>query len=152
MLIRSATHEDLDRLLEFEQKLVKIERPFDTTIIQEGIVHYYDLAKFIDDDKVELCVAEIDGHVVGSGYAKIKKGLDFVNQEFTGYIGFMFVDAKHRGKGIGKEVLDYLVDWLQNMNIEHIVLEVYAENAGAIEMYKKCGFKKFTQKMKYIGK
>lgn len=151
MTVRTATHNDLETLLEFEQKLVTFERPMDSTIIQEGTVHYYDLAKYIDDEKIEVAVAEIDGHVVGSGYAKIKKGLDFVNQDFTGYIGFMFVDSNHRGKGIGKEVLEYLVNWLQSKNMEHIVLEVYAENTGAIEMYKKCGFKNFTHTMKYIG-
>jgi hypothetical protein len=38
VIIRKATQNDLPRLLDFEQNIVKTERPFDKTL-KEGLIH-----------------------------------------------------------------------------------------------------------------
>ena len=57
--IRKATLADLPLLLEFEQALIKVERPMDRTI-KEGEVSYYDIADFIQQADTEVLVAECD--------------------------------------------------------------------------------------------
>ena len=70
IIIRKAVQSDLDTLFEFEQGIVTTERPFDHTL-KEGEIHYYDLEAMIGAEDVQLLVAECDGELAGSGYARI---------------------------------------------------------------------------------
>jgi len=56
MVIRPAVHNDLQKLEEFEQGVIKAERPFDHTLNPDPI-HYYNLEKLITNDNTSksLC-------------------------------------------------------------------------------------------------
>ena len=56
--IRKATIEDLPVLFEFEQGVLRAERPMDGTLKLKN-TYYYDIPNLIDDSSVELVVAEI---------------------------------------------------------------------------------------------
>ena len=71
MKVRTALAEDLEVLLEFEQKIIEAERPFDSTI-KDGEIHYYDLRQLIESPHAEVMVVEINQILIGSGYAVIK--------------------------------------------------------------------------------
>ena len=43
---RKAVHSDLETLFEFEQGIIRTERPFDHTL-KEGLIHYYDIEAMI---------------------------------------------------------------------------------------------------------
>ena len=60
--IRKATLADLPLLLDFEQALIKVERPMDSTI-KEGEVSYYDIADFIQQTDTEVLVTECDSKI-----------------------------------------------------------------------------------------
>ena len=68
--IRTATLDDIDILLEFEQGVIKAERPFDVTLGADPIT-YYNLEELIVSDDASLVVAEIEGEIISSGYALI---------------------------------------------------------------------------------
>ena len=70
--IRPAKEEEIKTLLEFEKAIIETERPFDSTFKDEEI-HYYDLLELIRSPGSEVVVAEINGQLVGSGYAQIRK-------------------------------------------------------------------------------
>ena len=72
--IRTATHADLPILLEFEQGLIGADRPMDPLLKTEK-THYYNLPKMLDNENIEIAIAEIDGKPVGCGYGKIIKAL-----------------------------------------------------------------------------
>ncbi len=84
-------------------------------------------------------VAEIDekivGHLVLLGYSNPRR-------KHAAYFG-MAVHRDFTKQGIGSELLNEAIkacdDWL---NISRIELEVFADNAAAIALYKKLGFKK----------
>src|SRR5687767_8337366 len=105
--IRPANTEDLPTLFEFEQGVIEAERPFDPTLKQDPI-HYYDLQAMIDSDDVQLLVAEIDGLLVGSGYARIEKSKIHYKHPHYAYLGFMYVRPHYRGKGINKKIIEAL--------------------------------------------
>jgi GNAT superfamily N-acetyltransferase len=148
ILIRSATIEDLPTLLEFEQGIISTERPFDETLLSEEF-HYYDLAARIKEPDAEVVVAEINGRVVGSGSAIVKKGNSYNQFADYSFLGFMFVAPDHRGKGINKLIIENLIDWSQRKGLKEIRLQVYSDNLPAIKAYEKVGFKKILTEMRY---
>ncbi|GLU42471.1 GNAT family N-acetyltransferase [Allomuricauda sp. NBRC 101325] len=147
LIIREAHLDDLPVLLQFEQEIVKAERPFDPTI-REGHVSYYDLKSMIADSNACVVVAEVDGHIVSSGYAIIKKARHYLDHEDYAYLGFMFTDVVYRGKGINAQVIDFLKIWAEAKGLNEIRLTVYNDNLPAIKAYEKVGFKKHIIEMR----
>jgi len=57
----------------------------------------------------------------------------------------IFISKKFRGKGIGSVLLDELLNRCKEINLDTISLSVYKKNIGAINLYKKKGFKVFKE-------
>ena len=140
-IVRLATKNDLATLDTFMDGLVEAERPMDLTI-KDGKVIYYDLEGFILSEDAVLYVAELNGELVASGYAKIKKDRIYLKHKTHAYLGFMYVPEKHRGNGYNKLIVDVLLAWSKTRNINEIRLDVYETNPSAIRAYEKTGFKK----------
>ncbi|MGM5469463.1 GNAT family N-acetyltransferase [Flavobacteriaceae bacterium LMO-SS05] len=140
-IVRIATLEDVPVLLEFEQGLIKAERPMDVTI-KDGKISYYDVSEFIKNDDSELYVVELNHEIVATGYAKIKPDRPYLKHTKQGYLGFMFVPEAHRGKGYNKLIMDALIAWCKEQGVYEIRLDVYDVNDSAIRAYEKVGFKK----------
>lgn len=146
---RKALLKDLDVLLDFEQGIINFERPFDTTLKDEKI-NYYDLEAMITSNDVFIAVAEIDGELVGSGYARIESGKPYLKHNTYAYLGFMFVKENSRGKGVNKLIIDALNVWIISQGIEEVRLDVYVDNPGAIRAYEKAGFKGHLLNMRML--
>ena len=146
-IVRLATKNDLTTLDIFMDGLVEAERPMDVTI-KDGKVIYYDLEGFILLEDAVLYVAELNGELVASGYAKIKKDRIYLKHEAHAYLGFMYVPEKHRGNGYNKLIIDALLAWSKTRNIKEIRLDVYETNPSAIRAYQKTGFKKHLIQMR----
>jgi len=140
-IVRQATLKDVPILLEFEQGLIKAERPMDPTIKDEKI-SYYDVSEFIKNEDSTLYVVELGEEIVASGYAKIKPDRHYLKHDKQGYLGFMFVPEKYRGNGFNKLILDALIAWCKERQIFEIRLDVYDVNHSAIRAYEKAGFEK----------
>ncbi len=137
--IREATLNDLDVLLTFEQGIISAERPFDPTI-KEGEVHYYDIAAMIYEPHISVVVAEVDGKVIGSGYARIEDAKPYLKHTQHAYLGFMYVVPEFRGKGVNSLIVRNLAEWARGRGIKEMLLEVYDENGPAVRAYEKAGF------------
>ncbi|RYY95262.1 MAG: GNAT family N-acetyltransferase [Chitinophagaceae bacterium] len=137
--VRTATAADLDTLFEFEQGVIRAERPFDPTL-RAGHIHYYDLAALLDDAGADLVLAERDGNVLGSGYARVVAAKPFNAHTHYAYLGFMYVRPEARGQGINALVLEALEERARARGLAELRLEVYAGNAPAIRAYEKAGF------------
>ena len=138
--IRPAKEEEIEILLEFEKGIVDTERPFDITL-KDGEIHYYDLLELIRSPESEVVVAEMDGQVVGSGYAQIRKADLFLKHTHFAYLGFMYLMPAFRGKGVNQLLLEALITWAKAKGISEIRLDVYDENIVAKNAYLKAGFK-----------
>lgn len=137
--IREATLNDLDVLLTFEQGIIAAERPFDPTI-KEGEVHYYDIAAMIYEPHISVVVAEADGKVIGSGYARTEDAKPFLKHTQHAYLGFMYVVPEFRGKGVNSLIVGNLAEWARSQGIREMILEVYHQNGPAVRAYEKAGF------------
>lgn len=149
VIVRTATLDDLEVLLAFEQKIIETEKPFDCTLKDEKF-HYYDLKDHIVRVDAEVVVAVVNGEVVGSGFARIENAKPYLKHNKFGHLGFMYVMPEHRGKGINNLITSALINWCRQHGLSEIRLEVYNENSSAIKAYEKAGFKPLITQMRYI--
>ncbi|MEM7487156.1 MAG: GNAT family N-acetyltransferase [Bacteroidota bacterium] len=146
-ILRDATLADLPILLDFEQELIKAERPFDSTLGEDPI-SYYDIKQMILDDDASVVVAELDGKIIASGYAIPKKARHYLAHEQYAYLGFMYTQPDYRGMGVNARIVDELKHWSLARGLNEIRLTVYSDNVPAIRAYEKVGFKRHIIEMR----
>ena len=139
MKYRHAILDDVPQLRNLEQKLIEAERLYNPLIRESG-VRYYDIEALISDHKSVLLVAETSNNVVATGYAKVRQSKQSLSHAFDGYLGFMYVAKDFRGSGVNKEIMDRLIAWSREQGVKDIYLDVYADNAPAVNAYLKAGF------------
>ncbi|MCK0147389.1 GNAT family N-acetyltransferase [Arenibacter sp. F26102] len=145
--IRMATLADIKTLLSFEQEIIRAERPFDETLDVDPI-SYYDLKQLVLSDEATVMVAEVGHNIIGSGYGLIRDAKPYLDHKKYTYLGFMYTDPDHRGKGVNKAIVDALVQWSKSKGIYEVRLTVYNDNLPAIRAYEKVGFKKHIVEMR----
>jgi len=139
IIVRQATLQDMETLLRFEQGLIRAERPFNSTL-KDDPVTFYDIEELIRAPHIELVVAVQAGELIGSGYARIEKARHYEKHPVHAYLGFMYVDPAHRGKGVNRKIIAALQDWAIARQVTEMRLDVIYDNASAIRAYEKAGF------------
>jgi ribosomal protein S18 acetylase RimI-like enzyme len=132
--IRTANLNDLETLLEFEQGVIKAERPLDP-FLGDGTLSYYN-------------IPVANKELVGSGYLKIEDSSHYHKNPKHGYIGFIFVKPAFRGKKISHLILASLKDWGKEKDLKELRLDVYSNNYNALKSYNRFGFTKGLVNMK----
>ena len=61
------------------------------------------------------------------------------------------VKKKFRCNGIGKKLLESLINLSKETNLDSLILEVNWKNEPAINLYKKSGFKRIGTRKKYYN-
>lgn len=137
--IRTAVKADLPVLKEFEQGIIATERPFNDCLKSEHFC-YYDIGALIESGSATVMVAESNGKIIASGYARIRESKPHLVHAKHIYLGFMYVAESHRGQSINKLVVDALIVWGKEQGLNDFYLEAYAQNQSATSAYKKLGF------------
>jgi len=145
--IRKADLKDLQTLLDFEQGVIKAERPLDP-FLNNGPLSYYDLPEMISSRSFHLIVAVVNEEVIASGYVRIETAQKYHKNPQHGYIGFMYVKKSFRGKKISTLILDSLRNWATKKNLKELRLDVYSNNTPAIKAYERFGFLKSLVNMR----
>lgn len=84
-----------------------------------------------------LAIAEWEGRFAGAG--RLFPGSENTLFRHVAQMG-IFVLQPYRRKGIGKQLLAWMIDWTAGANLEKIVLSVFATNQPAIRLYRQFGF------------
>ncbi len=79
--------------------------------------------------------ALVDDEPVGMGWAVIESA-----ELPVGHIYQMWVKPQHRGSGIGRLVLEHLLDWFKSRGVASVFLGVTCGNSPAKSLYESCGF------------
>ena len=145
--LRSAVIKDLPILLQFEQGVIKTERPFDKTL-KPGNITYYNIEKLIQSKKSEVIVAILNNELIGSAYISIKKAKPYLDHSEYAYLGFMYIVPEFRGKGVNKLIIDELKLWAKSKEIFELRLDVYDGNESALKAYEKAGFSRHLINMR----
>jgi len=147
IIIRAAVQSDLPILKGFEQGIIATERPLNDSLKTDEIC-YYDISALIDADNSVVMVADDNGQVVGSGYARIKESKAHLVHDHHAYLGFMYVAPSHRGRGINQLIIQSLINWGKTQGMQDFYLDAYTQNHSAIRAYQKLGFNSSLVEMK----
>jgi len=79
---------------------------------------------------VGLCMVEVER----PGSLAIQRGRAHVN------VDVLVVEYNHRGKGIGRALMEAAKDWAENRTIFEVQLQVYDANEAALAFYEGEGF------------
>lgn len=152
IILRSAEEKDAEFLLDF-LKITAAETPFllrEPDEIALSIEQEQDFIKAKKDSENEiLLIAEIEGKHIGNcslmsvgGFRRYRHRCEIAIALYQEYCGL----------GIGKAMLEMLLDIAKQVGYEQAELEVIANNKSAIALYEKLGFQKygtFPNNMKY---
>ena len=129
--IRRAVKQDCSRLLELVQELAEYERaPNEVTVTLE----HFQNSGFGENPMWWAFVAELDGIIVGFALYYIRYST-WKGQRM--YLEDILVTNDMRGKGIGKLLMDRLIEEAKEKKFNAIVWQVLEWNEPAINFYKK---------------
>ena len=140
MKVRPAKEEEIQVLLNFEQKLIEFEKPFDPTL-KDGNISYYNILSKIKNKDSLVLVVEYNNEIIGSGFGDIIRAKPFLKHEYFTSLGFFYVKDEYRSKGVNKLIIKELIKWSKKRGVSEMILNVYDENTNAKAAYLKYGFK-----------
>jgi RimJ/RimL family protein N-acetyltransferase len=151
--LREATPEDAEQIINYVLRLLKdplsnmerSEGEFNISVEEERkILQEYNEAK-----NAMYIVAEENNQIVGLLQCSCKNK---IKTKHTISLGIS-VDQEYRKRGIGRKMMEYLLDRAKNnKEIKRIELLVFETNENAIELYTKMGFEIEGRKRKAVYK
>ena len=93
-----------------------------------------------------MLIAEEEGKIAGLLLADINIDPTGVS---TGYIRSVIVGAPFRKKGIGKKLVSEAINYLKNMDVDTILINVRGTTAQAMKLYENLGFRELYRVMEY---
>lgn len=88
------------------------------------------------DNNVHVIICKVDDKVVGTALLSTYK----VISGYRGMVDDVVVDASQRGEGIGRKLMEKLLDVGKDMGLDEILLFTGHHRAPAISLYKSLGF------------
>ncbi|MGL6108453.1 GNAT family N-acetyltransferase [Romboutsia sp.] len=94
-------------------------------------------SKFINDDKMGVkvdLIKDLDKDLY-IGYC-----ISTINKELAGEIDSLFIEAEYRKYGLGDQLMNRALEWLNNKEAKTKKIVVAEGNENALEFYKKYNF------------
>ena len=153
MKIRIAKLEDIEQLWEFEMN----HRIHDNNILWAKLSDLYNygfwevdkkdfsdqLSEYLSRKDMKILIAEENKKVVWSIIWEIKS----LFKSDKWYIVDLFIASEYRSKWYGQLLVQEMLCWFKEYNIEYVNLWVLSNNSKALEFYKKLWFEEFLVKM-----
>lgn len=95
----------------------------------------------IKSDNRLVFVYKINGEFIGEGALVLDTGdPDYTVKDRRVYVSRMIVKKEYRNRGIGSEILTFLIGKAKEMGFEEMTIGVDKDNTNALHLYKKFGF------------
>jgi ribosomal protein S18 acetylase RimI-like enzyme len=147
VIIRPAVPADLPAVGRLGALLVQTHHDFDpqrfiaaTPQTEHGYAAF--LGRQLNVPDVVVLVAERDGEVLGYTYAGVE-GHDYM--ALRGPAGALYdivVDPAHRGRGVGRLLLEATIEALRDRGAPRIVLSTAERNESAQRLFARAGFRR----------
>jgi ribosomal protein S18 acetylase RimI-like enzyme len=145
--IRPAAPSDLAGIGKLGAALVRMHHDLDpqrfiaaTPQTEQGYGSF--LGTQLDEPKVVVLVAERDGNIIGYTYAGVE-GRDYMSLRGpAGVLYDIIVDATHRGRGVGRMLLDATIAELEQRGAPRVVLSTAERNESAQRLFARAGFRR----------
>jgi ribosomal protein S18 acetylase RimI-like enzyme len=146
-IVRRATPADLPVIGRLGALLVKEHYDFDPRrflAASPGTPAGY--ASFIstqlEDPDKSVLVADTDGDVIGYAYAAVE-GYDYMALRGpAGVLHDVIVDSEHRGRGVGRLLLDAVLGFFRSRGVPRVMLSTAEQNEAAQRLFASMGFRR----------
>jgi len=146
-IIRPATPADLPELGRLGAMLVAEHHAFDPQRFlapsrRTAASYASFLGTQLDEPNVLVLVAEDGGTTIGYVYGGVE---DYDYMSLRGPAGIVYdiiVDPQHRGRGVGRTLLDALLERFKERGMTQVVLSTAEGNAAGQRLFEKAGFRR----------
>ena len=153
MEFRRAKEQDIEGLMNLLAQVLEIHNKIRPDVFNAGAT------KFTKDQLKEMIKCENDPiyvlvdneEVVGHAFCKTRyPALTHLMKPCkTLYIDDFVVDEKHRNKGIGERLFNYVKEEAIKLKCDNITLNVWSDNVKALRFYEKMGLNVRSLIMEY---
>lgn len=139
VVIRTATFDDAP-------ELARLRWDFSPEEAAMGGVSYDDFQKQFESffagalqRRWQVWVAKSKGQIVGNMWLQLVEKVPRPgdSQAYLGYLTNVYIEEQHRGKGLGQQMLEQVVEWGRKEKLELILVWPSAEGRS---LYRKLGF------------
>ncbi|PIY80538.1 MAG: hypothetical protein COY80_02125 [Candidatus Pacebacteria bacterium CG_4_10_14_0_8_um_filter_42_14] len=139
--IRQATIQDLEKILELNQRVMAKIPSFDEDLVPNFTLTPQGKNYFREDiTRPEWCflIAEEGGRIIGYTNGGL---IDFLHRKSRYFeIQNLGVIPEMQRKGLGKQLLESITSWAKEHGYQKIYLNCYAANEEALSFYRKNGY------------
>jgi GNAT superfamily N-acetyltransferase len=148
LIIRIGLEKDINAFFELywisSLEHQKYNEKFDTLKTKDECKKYIidQQKKLLNDKNHIFFIAEIDKKIVGiiTGHIGKRDEADVYVHQNIGFIDELSVVPEHRKIGIGKKLIERILEELKNRKIEYVGIGAAYNNTTAIKLYKSYGF------------
>lgn len=131
---RLATDEDIDLLLTYMHQFYKIDDyPFDEQIARRVLQGLVD-----DASKGRVWLVMHNNDAIG--YVALTFGYSLEYHGRDAFIDELFIRADYRHRGLGSQVMQFVLDECPKLDVHALHLEVERKNIAGQRLYRKFGF------------
>ena len=102
-----------------------------------GVISRARLANVIKSGNTEVWIAEDDGKIIGMGVLVV---YTLLMKNVVAFIEEVVVDTNRRGEGVGRAIMEKLIERAKFHKVQHIELTSRPTRVVANKMYQKLGF------------
>src|SRR3989344_6882966 len=146
--IKKATSKDIIGIIEMIKQICNYHCNFDK--YYKPFAEYNNLGKEVSgslkDKNTIVLLAKLDKKIIGYCVGGVENAPSYASKTKIGYIYTVIISDEHRRKGLGKKMLDELMEWFEGKKIKNIELDVDARNKLGVDFWKNNNF--FTYRLK----
>lgn len=145
-MIRPATLADVEIIGQLWHKLASYHHELDNNLPKPAEngheIYARQLAGRLADSHTRILVAEDEktGQVIGFVLGVVVDLVpDMFEQKTGGFLADIYVDTDYRKQGIGKQLVNALIEWFKEQNITYMQWNVSAMNTNARQFWQRLG-------------
>ncbi|AGW84788.1 hypothetical protein BLAC_02935 [Bifidobacterium animalis subsp. lactis ATCC 27673] len=155
LTIRHANAGDIDAIMELLRQVNDVHAHGRPDLFIEGKTKYTptELAQIIADDSRPIFVAtDTDSTLLGYAFCMDENhaGANNLQPVRTLYIDDICVDERARGKHVGTELYDHVLDYARAHGYHNVTLNAWAANPAAVKFYESLGMSVYKYGMEQI--
>jgi L-amino acid N-acyltransferase YncA len=140
--MRKATTDDIDGIRRITKQIVE----YRNKLFKERFRFGLKKRTSPNSKKHHFFVCTSDNEVVGITLAEL-----IPNNNTDAYLNTLFVDKGYQKKGVGKVMFDFIMDYLKNLGIKTVIINIHKNSPMEISFFEKFGFELDYQLKPFAG-